>query len=302
MTIYRGAGSGDAVVVILRAAAQDNRISLRALGVLTNVMSRPDDWRTTGAHLAEQRPEGRDAVLKALAELERYGYLQRVTRRRSNGQLVKVWEMTDDPTLLRRHPPKNGKPGVGGPGHGRPGTGAPGPRKPGRGRPGTGAPGIAAPGIAAPGDGRPAIGGSGEVLRRETEGETPPPTPAAEEDEHGLAVDELERVVVGAIRGRCPTPSRTVLHRELSRLARLQWTAAQLHAAVEGHDWSGARAGAVISHLRQLQAPGMAPEAVQERPTHCGACDPVTRLLEDPETHVPRRCPTCHPSTRRDTA
>jgi hypothetical protein len=111
-------------------------------------------------------------------------------------------------------------------------------------------------------------------------------------------------VVVGAIKGKAPTPGRAVLRRELSRLARLQWSAAQLHAVFEGHDWRGARAGAVISHLRQLQSPSSAAqETAQDRPEWCGACDRATRLLEDPQTHVPRRCPTCHPkSSRKDSA
>jgi hypothetical protein len=140
-----------------------------------------------------------------------------------------------------------------------------------------------------------------------TRGETPSPlalspsTPNPLREVDDAHVDELERVVVGAIKGKASIPGRTTLRRECSRLARLQWTPVQLQAVVEGHDWTGAGAGAVITFLRQLQAPGTALNAVQDRPAWCGRCNETTRLLESPQGGV-QRCPTCHPLTRKDPA
>lgn len=297
MTIIRGAGPDDAVVSILRSAAQDQHLSYRARGILAAVMSRPRDWRTDAEQLAQEGKEGEHAVLAALRELQHRGYLRRGRIRQPNGRILTEWVITDDPARLTAGPrfPRAGEPRAGLPQGGSPRGGKPRAEQPRGGEPRRGRPRGGSPQPEQPRGGEPRF-----LLEGETEGETPPPTPAG--DDEGLAVDELERVVVGAIRGKCPTPGRTQLRKELSRLGRLQWTAVQLHAAVEGHDWRGARAGAVITFLRQLQAPGTAREAPQERPAWCGACNEATRLLEDPETHVPRRCPTCHPSTRRDTA
>lgn len=66
---------------------QDARLSFRAVGVLVDVLSRPDDWRTSAEALSKEGPgrEGRVAVEKALKELETAGYVVRRKLRRSNG-------------------------------------------------------------------------------------------------------------------------------------------------------------------------------------------------------------------------
>ena len=150
-------------------------------------------------------------------------------------------------------------------------------------------------------------GGTPGAARQHLEGVPSPfslnPLPPPVDDEPSPAVvDELVRVVVGTLRGKAPTPGQQQLRRECSRLARLQWTPAQLQAVIEGHDWTGARAGAVITHLRRLQAPSAAPELAPDRPDWCGGCDQTTRLLTDVHSGLPRRCPTCHPLTHRKDA
>lgn len=56
---------------------RDNRLSLRAMGLMSKMLSLPDDWDYTVAGLASLCKEGRDAVRKALQELEDAGYLIR---------------------------------------------------------------------------------------------------------------------------------------------------------------------------------------------------------------------------------
>lgn len=81
---------------------QDDRISFRALGILGELLSRPDDWRTSGTQLARGRErEGRNAVETALKELEAVGYLARVRVQDARGRWGWVWVSGDDPAFVR---------------------------------------------------------------------------------------------------------------------------------------------------------------------------------------------------------
>lgn len=63
--------------VIRNEAIRDKRLSFKARGLLTLLLSMPDDWRVTSRWLAGQGPDGRDAVMSGLRELEAAGYLRR---------------------------------------------------------------------------------------------------------------------------------------------------------------------------------------------------------------------------------
>lgn len=56
---------------------RDRRLSRRARGLLAELMTHQVGWEITTESLIEAGTEGRDAVLKTLAELEAYGYLTR---------------------------------------------------------------------------------------------------------------------------------------------------------------------------------------------------------------------------------
>lgn len=284
MPIIRGAAPGDAVVTILRSAAQDRTLSYKARGLLVAVMSRPQDWRTDADRLAAESPDGRHAVLTALDELAAAGYLSRRRERQANGQIRTAWEISDQPRWApnaRRAARRQARTG------GRFSD--------------VGASDVGASNVGQPDRGSAGVGSPAALLERETEGDTPPPTPA----EQGAAqiVDELVVVVEQEIAKKsAPMPGRSVVRAACSRLAADGWTPAQLSAAISAHDWSGARAGAVVAWLRGL-APEDRPSKArrrQERPDWCGSCDEATRLTEDPQTGRQRRCPACHPlSTRR---
>lgn len=56
---------------------RDKSISLKAKGLLSQMLSLPEDWDYTLAGLAHINPEGKDAVRAAVVELEQAGYIQR---------------------------------------------------------------------------------------------------------------------------------------------------------------------------------------------------------------------------------
>ena len=56
---------------------RDNCLSLKAKGLLSQMLSLPEDWDYTLAGLARINAEGKDAIRAAVVELEKAGYVQR---------------------------------------------------------------------------------------------------------------------------------------------------------------------------------------------------------------------------------
>lgn len=67
---------------------RDDRLSLRAMGLMSKMLSLPDDWDYTVAGLAAIVKEGRDTVRNALMELEAAKYLVREQGRSSGGSFA----------------------------------------------------------------------------------------------------------------------------------------------------------------------------------------------------------------------
>ncbi len=104
------------------ALIEDRSISWRARGILVYLLSRPDGWDTDSERLAEQAglpgedrqsaAEGRDAVRRALNELDDANYLHRVKRQTQRGdgeRRVGTW-VTD--VYVSDHPTPDGIPGL----------------------------------------------------------------------------------------------------------------------------------------------------------------------------------------------
>ncbi|GGM16325.1 hypothetical protein [Deinococcus aerophilus] len=74
--------------VLDNTAANDERLSFKAVGIHTYLMTKPDDWQVYGSHLAKTHKDGRDAVYAGLKELEECGYLIRRVLRDESGKIV----------------------------------------------------------------------------------------------------------------------------------------------------------------------------------------------------------------------
>lgn len=67
---------------------RDKNLSLKAVGLLSKMLSFNDGWQFSTRGLAAICKEGPDAILSALKELEKNGYLVRHRGRDSKGRLI----------------------------------------------------------------------------------------------------------------------------------------------------------------------------------------------------------------------
>lgn len=69
---------------------KEKKMSLKAKGLLSLMLSLPDDWDYSIAGLATLSKDGKDSVMSALAELEKFGYLTRRRLTNEKGQFAGV--------------------------------------------------------------------------------------------------------------------------------------------------------------------------------------------------------------------
>lgn len=99
------------------------KLSLKAKGLLSLMLSLPEDWDYTTKGLAQICKEGVDSIGTALKELERYGYLTRRRLRCENGQLGDIeYTIHEAPAETSRESssPKRENPGQVNPGQAKP--------------------------------------------------------------------------------------------------------------------------------------------------------------------------------------
>ena len=65
---------------------KEKGMSLKAKGLLSLMLSLPDDWNYSIAGLVTLSKDGKDSVMSALGELEKFGYLDRVKVTNEKGQ------------------------------------------------------------------------------------------------------------------------------------------------------------------------------------------------------------------------
>jgi hypothetical protein len=69
---------------------KEKKMSLKAKGLLSLMLSLPDDWNYSISGLVTLSKDGKDSVMSALAELEKFGYLERERITNSKGQFSGV--------------------------------------------------------------------------------------------------------------------------------------------------------------------------------------------------------------------
>ena len=84
-------------------------MSLKAKGLLSLMLSLPDDWNYSISGLVTLSKDGKDSVMSALAELEKFGYLsrERITNHKGqfNGVEYNIYEQPqpEKPNAAKQH-------------------------------------------------------------------------------------------------------------------------------------------------------------------------------------------------------
>jgi hypothetical protein len=76
---------------------RDSRLTLKAIGLLAQIMSHRPGWNMSIRNLASNNKVGRDSISAALKELECYGYLVRTQERDENNKWGEAIYTTSDP-------------------------------------------------------------------------------------------------------------------------------------------------------------------------------------------------------------
>ena len=69
---------------------KEKKMSLKAKGLLSLMLSLPEDWNYSIAGLVKLSKDGKDSVMSALGELEVFGYLERTRMINSKGQFTGI--------------------------------------------------------------------------------------------------------------------------------------------------------------------------------------------------------------------
>lgn len=97
MAVYR-VNKNRSYTVMANFHLRDKRLSLKSVGLLSKMLSFNDGWKFSTRGLAAICKEGPDAILTALRELEKNGYLVRHQERNANGRMGSmVFEIYEEP-------------------------------------------------------------------------------------------------------------------------------------------------------------------------------------------------------------
>ena len=97
MTIVRAGGKSRDFTIISNKICRDSGLSMRALGLLVNLLCRPDNWTTNSDAIARCFGCGRDQVRTAIRELEERGYMILDRWQDERGRWNSRWVVLEDP-------------------------------------------------------------------------------------------------------------------------------------------------------------------------------------------------------------
>lgn len=81
---------------------RNKELSLKAKGLLTLMLSLPDDWDYSILGLAAMSKDGKDSVMSALTELSSFGYVLVENARNDKGQYESVYNVFENPNRENR--------------------------------------------------------------------------------------------------------------------------------------------------------------------------------------------------------
>lgn len=79
-------------IMINKHYIYDKRLSLKAKGLMSYFLSRPDDWEFYQAEILNHCTDKKDSLSKGIKELENAGYIRRTFKRDSSGKLKGGYE------------------------------------------------------------------------------------------------------------------------------------------------------------------------------------------------------------------
>ncbi len=130
MAIFRVERTKDYTVMCNRHL-RDPNLSLKAKGLLSMMLSLPDDWNYTTKGLAAICKEGVEAIGNGLKELEKAGYIVRRLIRGEHGRIADTeYIIYEQPQKIEPSAPDMDEPGPAAPDTGGPGSASPHPGNP----------------------------------------------------------------------------------------------------------------------------------------------------------------------------
>lgn len=111
MPLIRGHHSfDDQFAQIPNAWLRDARLSLKAIGLLAQIMTHVPGWNMSINSLADRNNVGRDQIRSAIAELESFGYLTRQQSREDGKFAETIWRTSDPSDKPSSENPTSGNP------------------------------------------------------------------------------------------------------------------------------------------------------------------------------------------------
>jgi hypothetical protein len=111
MPLIRGHHSfDDQFAQIPNAWLRDSRLSLKAIGLLAQIMTHVPGWNMSINSLANRNNAGRDQIRTAITELEEFGYLTREQSREDGRFSETIWRTSDPTDIPLSENPTTGNP------------------------------------------------------------------------------------------------------------------------------------------------------------------------------------------------
>lgn len=103
-TVVRVSKKENPYVTLDKFFLHDERLSWKAKGLLSYLLSKPDNWKIYVSDLVKRATDGRDSVYAGLKELEQAGYLKRIRKHNElgwfDGYEYVIYERPQEETLL----------------------------------------------------------------------------------------------------------------------------------------------------------------------------------------------------------